>query len=59
MKLARLRLIFHFSFAVLIPCLSANIAEVDERQQDEKAMDTTIEAYDHNPQAIINDFNLY
>ena len=30
MKLARLRLIFHFSFVVLIPCLSANIAEVDE-----------------------------
>ena len=60
MELAKLRLFFLFSFAALIPCLSANISEVDEvwRRRAEEAMQTTEQYYDPNPVAIASHLNM-
>ncbi|KAL9429142.1 hypothetical protein AB3S75_031032 [Citrus x aurantiifolia] len=60
MELAKLRLFFLFSFAALIPYLSANINEVDEvwRRRAEEAMQTTEQYYDPNPVAIASHLNM-
>ena len=60
MELAGLRLIFLFSFATLMPCLSAHIAEVNEvwRRRAEEAMQTTEQYYDPNPVAVANHLNM-
>jgi len=60
MELSRLRLIFFFSFAALIPCLLANIAEMDEvwRRRAEEAIETTEKYYDPNPGAVASHFNM-
>lgn len=59
MELARLRLILFSSFATFIHCLLADIADIDGvwRQRAEEAMNATIQAYDTNPEAVINNFN--
>ncbi|KAH9768583.1 putative pectate lyase 19 [Citrus sinensis] len=59
MELARLKLIFLFSFIILIPCLSA-IAEADEvwRRRAEEAMQTTEQYYDPDPVAVASNLNM-
>lgn len=60
MELARLKLIFFLSFAALITCLSADIAEVDEvwRRQAAEAMEVADQHYEPNPGDVVNHFNM-
>ncbi|KAJ0099915.1 hypothetical protein Patl1_22131 [Pistacia atlantica] len=60
MELAKLKLVFFFSLACLIPRLSANIAKFDDvwRRRAEEAMEATLQAYHPDPLSVTNDFNL-
>lgn len=59
MDVAKLRLIFFFSFATIIPRLWADIGNFDEvwRQRAENASKVALESYDPNPEEITNQFN--
>ncbi|XVF60468.1 hypothetical protein PTKIN_Ptkin08bG0049400 [Pterospermum kingtungense] len=59
MEVAKLRLVFFFSFATLIPSLWANIAEFDEfwKQREEEAWQKTLVAYDPTPENVTNNLN--
>ncbi|KAF5749018.1 pectate lyase-like [Tripterygium wilfordii] len=59
MELAKLRLIFFFSFATLVPTLLANIAEFDEvwKERADKAKKNALDAYQPDPESVTFDFN--
>ncbi|XWS44276.1 hypothetical protein CRYUN_Cryun15aG0030900 [Craigia yunnanensis] len=59
MEVSKLRLVFFFSFATLIPSLWANIVEFDEfwKQREEEAWKKTLEAYEPIPENITSNLN--
>ena len=61
MEIAKLGLIFFFSFATFIPHLTtAGIAEYDEvwQKRAAEALETTKQSYEPNPEAVTNYFNM-
>lgn len=59
MEVAKLRLVFFFSFATLIPSLWANIEEFDQfwKQREEEAWQNTLAAYEPSPINVTNNLN--
>ncbi|XP_022751910.1 pectate lyase-like [Durio zibethinus] len=59
MEVNKLRLVFFFSFAALIPSLWANIAEFDDvwKPRAEEAWKNTLAAYEPNPENVTSNLN--
>ncbi|KAB2011495.1 hypothetical protein ES319_D09G024800v1 [Gossypium barbadense] len=59
MEVTKLRLVFFFSFAFIIPRLLANIIEIDDfwKQREQEAWNITLAAYESSPENIINHLN--
>lgn len=61
MEAVQLRLIFFFTFVVIIPTLTANIGYFDPvwQQRAKAAKETTKQAYQPNPEEVTEDFNAH